>query len=180
MKIEQKTVSVIKRKDGENYALVEALSRVLYPELPLEDFINAIDTVLGIEIVSCNYEEEKEYIKFYDIPTVALRCNKMVKINVFKEILAPLSYMFKPKPEFAENIDTEENCGHLYKGSKRKLSNNSKKKNTNKKRKLQEVISKFVQPDIEMKRRLVISIYDVMKGVSVHDVCSENGVYFRP
>ena len=90
-----KTVSCISRK-GLKYTLIEAVCKVFFPGVVLQEFEYAIEHLLKVPIHRLSDEEECAFLKFYELPPIAggLSSKSSIYIAHFKEVLPRLRMMF--------------------------------------------------------------------------------------
>ena len=98
-----KTVSYISKK-GLKYTLIEALCKVFFPGVVLQEFEYAIKNLLKVPIHRLSEEEECAFLKFYELPQIAggLICKSLIYIAHFKNIFPRLKMIFVETPELQE------------------------------------------------------------------------------
>ncbi len=91
-------------KDGTPYALLEALSRVFFPYVNMDNFLYAVELMLAIPVIYLTDEEVQGFIKFYayGLPTSKLECKKAIKLQDFSRCLPQLRYMYRERAEAAK------------------------------------------------------------------------------
>ena len=117
-----KTISCL-TKDGESYALVEAIARVYFSQCTLQEFQNVLESVLFMPVTVLTDSEERAFIQFYKLPTNSLMCNKVVKLVDFENYLPQLRYMFKPKEATASTSSVSQATNNNKPGSSTKATN---------------------------------------------------------
>lgn len=100
---QDKTISCIMR-GGVKFVLVEAISRVFFPDASVEDFLFALRNVLRLEISRLDKAEEQSLINFYGLRTESLRCNLAIRFTDLEANMEQLQRMLtrpqdsNPKP----------------------------------------------------------------------------------
>ena len=78
-----------------SFALLEAVSRIFYPDSTLKSVQYAIEKVLRIPTRKITVQQEKAFIAFYKLPTKTLRCRIMVDIQLIAENLDNIKIVLK-------------------------------------------------------------------------------------
>ncbi len=89
-------------KDGACYALLEALLRVFFPYVNMDEFRYEVEMVLSAPVMTLTDEEEQGFIKFYGLPTEKLNWKKAIKLRDFSQYLPQLRYMYRERAEAAK------------------------------------------------------------------------------
>lgn len=95
----KKISCLVKEDTNQQFALIEAISRVYFPQCSLDEFINAVATVLQISIYQLNRDEEKAFITFYGLPTESLKCNKVLNLRELDQFMPQMKYMFRDREQ---------------------------------------------------------------------------------
>ena len=109
----KKISCLFKSETKQQFALIEAISRVYFPKCSLQEFIDAITNVLQISIYELNSAEEKAFIAFYGLPTKSLKCSKVLDLNDIELFMPQMEYMFKSdecSPVKSKNASPTDNC----------------------------------------------------------------------
>ena len=93
----KKVSCLVKEGSKQQFALIEAVSRVYFPKCRLDEFLDAVSKVLQISVYQLNKDEEKAFIKFYGLPTESLKCNKVVNLKDLDQQMPRMKYMFADK-----------------------------------------------------------------------------------
>ena len=113
--IDNKVLSCIERgADREQFALVEALSRLYFPSCTVQRFRQVWEQDLGLPVSALSREEEQAFILFYDLPTNRLLCNKVVKVQHFQEAFTKLKDVVNNKqPEVKATGDRKRHASPI-------------------------------------------------------------------
>lgn len=95
----KKISCLVKEETNQQFALIEAISRVYFPQCSLDEFINAIANVLQISIYQLNRDEEKAFITFYGLPTESLKCSKVLNLHELDQFMPQMKYMFRDREQ---------------------------------------------------------------------------------
>ncbi|XP_059170979.1 uncharacterized protein LOC131952374 isoform X2 [Physella acuta] len=77
-----------------NFCLVEAVSKLYFPTVPLSEFVKVLQYVLKVNLYECTAEEEKAFVQYYNLPVSKLKCNKIIKVHDLENYFPQLNYMF--------------------------------------------------------------------------------------
>jgi hypothetical protein len=94
-----RTVSSLRRSDGRNYLLLEAVCRVFFPTLSIDAFVNCVEQVLHVPVGELTDEEQRYFIEFYRLPTNCLRCRKLIRADDFEKFYPQIEYSFRPQQQ---------------------------------------------------------------------------------
>ncbi|XP_005094503.1 uncharacterized protein LOC101846802 [Aplysia californica] len=92
-----KSISCLQLNSGYrigNFCLVEAVSKLYFPSVPLVEFVKVIQMVLQIQLYECTDEEEAAFVQYYNLPVKKLKCNKIVRVDDLEKYFPQLNYMF--------------------------------------------------------------------------------------
>lgn len=97
------------------FCLVEAVSKLYFPQCKLPEFVHALQNVLKIDLPLCSEEEAKAFIHFYNLPVTTLNDNHMIHLDDLTKFFPQMSYMFG-QPETTKSttalpITTRRNSG---------------------------------------------------------------------
>lgn len=90
-----RTVSSLRRTDGKNYMLLEAVCRVFFPTQSVDAFVNCVERVLHLPVGELTDEEQRYFIEFYRLPTNCLRCRKLICTDDFEKYFPQIEYSFR-------------------------------------------------------------------------------------
>ncbi|XP_067667128.1 uncharacterized protein [Haliotis asinina] len=76
------------------FCLVEAVCKLYFSQSSMNEFLYALQNVLKIPLHSCNEDEEKAFIQYYNLPVSVLKCNKMISLTDLEKYFPQMSYMF--------------------------------------------------------------------------------------
>ncbi|KAH9524819.1 hypothetical protein Btru_027953 [Bulinus truncatus] len=77
-----------------NFCLVEAVSKLYFPTVPLAEFVKVLQTVLKVNLYECTAEEEAAFVQYYNLPVNKLKCNKIIRVDDLENYFPQLNYMF--------------------------------------------------------------------------------------
>ncbi|CAL1526445.1 unnamed protein product [Lymnaea stagnalis] len=77
-----------------SYCLVEAVSKLYFPTVPLAEFVKVLQYVLKVNLYECTAEEEAAFVHYYNLPVSKLKCNKIIKVDDLENYFPQLNYMF--------------------------------------------------------------------------------------
>ena len=76
------------------FCLVEAVSKLYFPAVPLQEFVKVLQAVLKIQLLECSPEEEAAFVQYYNLPVSKLKCNKIIAVDDLDRFFPQLNYMF--------------------------------------------------------------------------------------
>ncbi|GFO19252.1 hypothetical protein PoB_004575700 [Plakobranchus ocellatus] len=76
------------------FCLVEAVSKLYFPAVPLQEFVKVLQVVLNINLLECTPEEEAAFVQYYNLPVSKLKCNKIIAVDDLDKFFPQLNYMF--------------------------------------------------------------------------------------
>ena len=162
--IEGKTISCLKRPDGDIYALVEAISRVYFYHKEISEVLHVVQNVLGIDIVSCTDSEEKAFISFYGLQISKLQVPSMMKVASLKQYLPVLKYMFQDKTkEHGDKPEKPIKSKVTKVSTKRKL----KDETASHTQKLKHKKKKTKKNLLDGRKTLMVVVHDCMKSATL-------------
>ncbi|XP_013065562.2 uncharacterized protein LOC106054299 isoform X1 [Biomphalaria glabrata] len=99
-----------------NFCLVEAVSKLYFPTVPLAEFVKVLQTILKVNLYECTAEEEAAFVQYYNLPVNKLKCNKIIRVDDLENYFPQLNYMFtKCSTEQASKSDAL--AGHKRRAS---------------------------------------------------------------
>ena len=93
------------------YCLVEAVCKLYFNGCSVNEFLFALEKVLNVPLLTCNDDEEKAFIQYYNLPVDVLKCNKMIKFDDLETFFPQLSYMFPDKNSQEFLVGQEDGSG---------------------------------------------------------------------
>ncbi|RUS80474.1 hypothetical protein EGW08_011752, partial [Elysia chlorotica] len=76
------------------FCLVEAVSKLYFPAVPLQEFVKVLQAILKINLLECTPEEEAAFVQYYNLPVSKLKCNKIIAVDDLDKFFPQLNYMF--------------------------------------------------------------------------------------
>ncbi|KAK3724266.1 hypothetical protein RRG08_043266 [Elysia crispata] len=76
------------------FCLVEAVSKLYFPAVPLQEFVKVLQVILKINLLECTPEEEAAFVQYYNLPVSKLKCNKIIAVDDLDRFFPQLNYMF--------------------------------------------------------------------------------------
>ncbi|KAK2151770.1 hypothetical protein LSH36_352g03066 [Paralvinella palmiformis] len=90
----KKVSCLVKEGSRQQFALVEAISRVYFPYCDLDEFLHTISNVLQLSMYQLNRQEEQAFIQFYGLPTKMLKCTKVLNLQDLDPYMPHLRAVF--------------------------------------------------------------------------------------
>jgi len=75
--------------------LLEAVSRVYFPSLAVDEFINCIEHVLHVPVSQLTDEELRHFTGFYRLPSNCLQTRKVITFEDFERFFPQIEYSFR-------------------------------------------------------------------------------------
>ncbi|GFS12818.1 hypothetical protein ElyMa_001381200 [Elysia marginata] len=76
------------------FCLVEAVSKLYFPAVPLQEFVKVLQAILKVNLLECSPEEEAAFVQYYNLPVSKLKCNKIIAVDDLDKYFPQLNYMF--------------------------------------------------------------------------------------
>lgn len=106
------------------FCLVEAVSKLYFPTVPLTEFVKVLQVVLKVNLHECTPQEETAFVQYYNLPVNKLKCNKIIKVDDLEAYFPQLNYMFtkcSPDPVSAQPAVQQPSPSHSV-APKRRMS----------------------------------------------------------
>ncbi|KAK3098761.1 hypothetical protein FSP39_022845 [Pinctada imbricata] len=115
------------------FCLVEAVCKLYFNGCSVNEFLYALENVLGVPLMTCTDDEEKSFIHYYSLPVTVLKCNKMIDFDDLEKFFPQLSYMFRDKtgangePSKAPTTNDSSNANSVSVSEKENIEVNRKR-----------------------------------------------------
>ncbi|CAG5120240.1 unnamed protein product, partial [Candidula unifasciata] len=80
-----------------SFCLVEAVSKLYFPSVPLTEFVKVLQVVLKVSLHECTSQEEAAFVQYYNLPVKKLKCNKIIRVDDLEAYFPQLNYMFSKR-----------------------------------------------------------------------------------
>lgn len=80
-----------------SFCLVEAVSKLYFPSVPLTEFVKVLQVVLKVTLHECTSQEEAAFVQYYNLPVKKLKCNRIIRVDDLETYFPQLNYMFSKR-----------------------------------------------------------------------------------
>lgn len=107
------------------FCLVEAVSKLYFPTVPLAEFLKVLHEVLKVNLHECTSEEEAAFVQYYNLPVNKLKCNRIIKVDDLEMYFPQLNYMFTKCSPDANQVQVDYSLASAHSGTQKRKSNST-------------------------------------------------------